>query len=148
MKNAKRKTKNNTIYTKWSLKRARYMQSLYVRCSWACWERGGGVLPSCLAALALLLFALELSQPSRPNVPPLDDQAVLVGQQPRPLSPALTGAHHQETFAHLDFGALAGQVLHVDPQEVVTSLQRLPAALVDSHDVDRELGPVSDCLHV
>ena len=124
------------------------MQSLYVRCSWACWEQEGGVFPSCLAALALLLFALELSQPSRPNVPPLDDQAVLVGQQPRPLGPTITGAHHQEAFAHLDFGTLAGQVLHVDPQEVVASFQWLPAALVDGHDVDRKLGPVSYCLHV
>lgn len=130
------------------------MQSLYVCRSRACSilqgvrSSEGGAPPSRLVTLPLLLLALELSQSPRPCVPPLDDQAVLVGQQAGPLRPAVVGAHHQETLAHLDLGTLAAQVLHMDPEEVVAPLQRLPAALVDRRHVDRELGPVAHGLHV
>ena len=123
--------------------------------------------PSRFAALPLPLLALELPQTPRPNVPPLDDQAVLIGHKAHSLCPSLTGgsgtgpgpwtrprarpavtaAHHQESFAHLDLGTLAGQVFHVYPQDVVASLQGF-AALVHGHHVYRELGPVANRLHV
>lgn len=137
---------------------------------------GGGVgwdvllsLPSCFAALAVLLFALELPEAPCPNVSPLDDQAVLIGQEPYSLcsrsdpygpwsssgsprprtpGPGLASAHNQEALAHLDFWTLASQVLHVDPQDVVAPFEWLATALVDRHHVDRELGPVAHRLHV
>lgn len=83
--------------------------------------------PSCFATLPLLLFALELPQTSRPNVSPLDHQAVLIGHQAYALRPRTAGSasgpdtwtrpgarsafgapHYQESLAHLDLGALAG----------------------------------------
>lgn len=104
--------------------------------------------PSGLHALALLLPPLQFPQAACPGVPPLDDQAVLVGHQSRPVRGVFTDAHDQVFLADLDLGALAGQVFQVDPQEVVTALDPLVAALVDGEDVDGELGPVGHCLHL
>lgn len=173
-----------------SLKQVGYMQSLWCAvflwwgrekiqgwrevkgqgsCGWLMEGEVGmdAAFPSCFAALPLLLFALELPQTSRPNVPPLDHQAVLIRHQAQTLCPwtrgstsgsnpwpcpwacsTVTAAHHQESFAHLDLGTFAGQVLHVYPQDVVASLQRLATALVHRHNTNWEFGPVPHRLHV
>ena len=134
---------------------------------WAIEGRGRAASPSRFAALPLLLLALELPQASRPNVPPLDHQAVLIGHKAQALRPrtggpspgrdpcarrrarsAVAAAHHQEPLAHLDLRTLAGQVLHVHPQDVVAPLQGIAAALVHGHHVHWELGPVAHRLHV
>lgn len=107
-------------------------------------------IPSCFAALAFLLFALELAQSSSPNVPPLNDQAVFVGQQSRAFGArgALARAQDEEAFAHVYPWTFASQILHMDPQHVIASLQRLSTALVHRHQADGKFGPVSDGLHV
>ena len=134
---------------------------------WAMEGRGRAASPSRFATLPLLLLALELPQASCPNVPPLDHQAVLIGHKAQALRPwtggpgpgrdtctrrrarsAVTAAHHQEPLAHLDLRTLAGQVLHVHPQDVVAPLQGIAAALVHGHHVHWELGPVAHRLHV
>lgn len=103
--------------------------------------------PSGLHALPFLLPPLQFPKAARPGVPPLDDQAVLVGHQSRPVSGVFADPHDQVLLAYLDLGALAGQVFQMDPQEVVTALDPLVTALVDREDVDGELGPVGHCLH-
>lgn len=107
-------------------------------------------IPSRFAALAFLLFALELAQSSSPNVPPLNDQAVFVGQQSRAFGArgTLSSAQDEEAFAHVYSRTFAGQILHVDPQHVIASLQRLSAALVHGHQTHGKFGPVADGLHV
>lgn len=139
------------------------------------WAHGGGwsreqsgwtlPIPSHFVALPLLLFALELPQASCPNVPPLDHQAVLISHKAHPLctwtggsrtgprpwthsGPTVAASHHQESFAHLDLGALAGKILHVNPKDVVASLQGLATTLVHRNHINWELGPVSNCLHI
>lgn len=108
---------------------------------------GMGGNPSGLHTLALLLPPLQFPKPTRPGVPPLDDQAVLVGHQSWPVGGVFTDPHDQVLLADLDLGAFAGQVFQVDPQEVVTTLHPFVTALVDREDVDGELGPVGHRLH-
>lgn len=107
-------------------------------------------IPSCFAALAFLLLALEFTQSSSPNVPPLNDQTVFIRQESRAFGArgALGGAQDEEAFAHVYARTFAGQIFHVDPQHVIASLQRLAAALVHRHQVDSKFGPVADRLHV
>lgn len=125
-----------------------YVQSLW---AWSACAVGPGpawgTRPSGLHTLPFLLPPLQFPKAASPGVPPLDDQAVLVGHQSRPVGGVLADAHHQVLLADLDFGALAGQVLEVDPQKVVSTLDPLVAALVDREDVDGELGPVGHRLH-
>jgi len=100
-----------------------------------------------LHTLSLLLPPLQFPKAACPGVPPLDDQAVLVGHQSWPVGGVFADPHDQVLLADLDLGALAGQVFQVDPQEVVAALDPLVAALVDREDVDGELGPTGHCLH-
>lgn len=107
-----------------------------------------GANPSGLRTLALLLPPLQFPKAACPGVPPLDDQAVLVSHQSRPVSGIFADPHDQVLLADLDLGALAGQVFQVDPQKVVAALDPLVTALVDREDVDGELGPVGHRLHL
>lgn len=109
---------------------------------------GAGSKPSGLHALPFLLPPLQFPKAAGPGVPPLDDQAVLVGHQSRPVGGVFADPHHQVLLADLDLGAFAGQVLQVDPEEVVAAFDPLVAALVDGEDVDGELGPVGHRLHL
>lgn len=63
-----------------------------------------------LLTLALLLPLLELTQPPRPRVPPLDHQAALVCHDATLVGRVLSIAQQQVLLEGLDFGALAGYV--------------------------------------
>lgn len=107
-------------------------------------------IPSCFAALAFLLLALELAQSSSPNVPPLNDQTVFIRQQSRAFGArgALDSAQDEESLSHVYAWTFAGQILHMNPQQVIASLQWLAAAFVYRSQADCKFGPVADRLHV
>lgn len=92
--------------------------------------------------LALLLPLLELPEPPGPRIPPLDHQAGFVRNDAALVGRVLVVAQQQVLLHGLDFGALAGYVLGVDPQGLVSAPYPVAALFVDGDDVDRELPPV------
>lgn len=96
-----------------------------------------------LLALAILLALLELPEPARPRVPPLDDQAAFVRHHSALAGGVLVVAQQQVLLPGLDLGTLAGHVLGADPQELVAAADAALALLVDGDDVDGELPPLA-----
>lgn len=92
--------------------------------------------------LPLLLPLLELPEPPGPRVPPLDHQAGFVRNDAALVGRVLVVAQQQILLHGLDFGALAGYVLGVDPQGLVSAPDPVAALFVDGDDVHRELPPV------
>lgn len=95
-----------------------------------------------LLALAFLLALLELPEPARPRVPPLDNQAAFVRHHSALPGGVLVIPQQQVLLPGLDLGTLAGHVFGADPQELVPAADAALALLVDGDDVDGELPPL------
>lgn len=102
--------------------------------------------PSWLDTFSFFFFALEFPQTPGPSVPPLNHHAVFVSCYSWPVSLTFAAAHHQVSAAQQDLWALAGQILDVDPQHVVSSFHSVISALVYRKDIDSELCPRSNHL--
>ena len=96
-----------------------------------------------LLALAFLLALLELPEPTRPRVPPLDNQAAFVGHYSTLAGGILVVPQQQVLLPGLDLGTLAGHVFGADPQELVPAADTTLTLLVDGDDVDGELPPLA-----
>lgn len=97
-----------------------------------------------LLALALLLALLKLSEPARPRVPPLDDQAAFVCDHAALAGGVLVIPQQQVLLPGLDLGAFTGHVFGPDPQKLVPAADAALALLVDGDDVDGEFPPLAD----
>lgn len=96
-----------------------------------------------LLALAFLLTLLELPEPSRPRVPPLDHQTAFVCHHAALARGVLVVPQQQVLLARFDLGTLARHIFGPHPQELVAAANAALALLVDGDDVDGELPPLA-----
>lgn len=102
-------------------------------------------ISSCLwlLALAFLLALLELPEPARPCVPPLDNQATFICHYSTLARGVLIISQQQVLLPRLDLWTLAGHVFGTDPQKLVPTADAALSLLVDGDDVDSKFPPLT-----